>query len=407
MRAPKHQKGAILRAFIETMPAKKSITFVSPFAYSLLSDDAGCGSGGAERQFFLFGRSLTKIGWEVAFITDKANGIINREPRIFNVYYANFSYLGGSNLRIPLDWLSILRAMKSANSRYYVIKVPGHLLAPMSLFCKTHRRQLVFWTQMGFDADPNERSGLHPVANILQDWGLKRTHYVIAQTGDQKKAFKDNFGISAQVVPSICDTLIKNSSTATPSCHKEKQVDVLWVGNSLPKKRQEVFFELAKLLPERGLAIAINDGNLLRFMKAKEDAKRLRNVIFLGTIPPIEMESWFQRTRLFLNTSIQEGFPNTFLQAWMNGVPVISLNIDPDRIISRYMLGTVATTRLEIEGLREKFRSMAELLVPPIELLLNNVEIIEKIARRAQHYVTENHSPSVVVPKLCRVLQRE
>ena len=45
------------------------------------------------------------------------------------------------------------------------------------------------------------------------------------------------------------------------------------------------------------------------------------------------------------NTSKTEGgSPVTFIQAWMNSVPVISLNHNPDKILSKHKIGLHSQT---------------------------------------------------------------
>ena len=57
----------------------------------------------------------------------------------------------------------------------------------------------------------------------------------------------------------------------------------------------------------------------------------------------------FDRAKIFLNTSSIEGFPNTFLQAWIRGVPVVTF-FDPDSLVQRLQLGTVANS---VDEMRE------------------------------------------------------
>ena len=76
----------------------------SPFAYLLLSKDCAGSTGGAERQFFLFGRELEKKGWRVSFITERLNYGSPSSDHEFSVYHADFSYLGGSKLRMAYCW---------------------------------------------------------------------------------------------------------------------------------------------------------------------------------------------------------------------------------------------------------------------------------------------------------------
>ena len=381
---------------------KKSITFISPFAYPLLSKDCAGSTGGAERQFFLFGRELSKRGWRVSFITARPNYGSVSSDHGFSVYHADFSYLGGSNIRILPCWVSLWRAMKKANSNYYVLKVPGHLLAPMSIFCRLYSRRLVFWAQMTFDANPEERT-LNNIAGSLQDWGVRRADIVISQSSDQRSGFKKNYNIKSIVVPSICEKLSFPNSVESKINTVDNKSDLLWVGNSLKKKRQEVVFELAKLLPHRTFAIAMNKSDDVRFAEAAKEAEKLSNVNFLGAVPPVEMESWFQKAKLFLNTSIREGFPNTFLQAWMNGVPVVSLDIDPDKIIEKNRLGYVVNREGNIAG-HSDFENLAQETVDYVEKLLNDADIKQEMGKRAVLYVNQNHSPSLVIPGLVDAL---
>lgn len=381
--------------------SEKKICFVSPFAYPLLSKNSGS-TGGAERQFVLFGRELIKRGWRATFITDKSINQKLNEETIMPVYNASFSYMGGPKWQLIPNWISLWSAMKKADANYYVLKNPGHILPLLGLFCKLNKRKLIFWSQTSRDA-LIYRKGVSPLISRLHDIGLRMVEVVIAQTEEQRRNYETNYGIKAAIVPSICENLLPDTRKDEKN-DTEKDVDILWAGNSTYNKRQEVIIELAKLLPNRKFAIAMNLSDKKRFERASNEAQKLHNVIFLGTVPPFEMEKWFSKTKLLVTTSIIEGFPNTFLQAWMNEIPVISLNIDPDDIIKKFKLGFVLTNINKIMEISLNHTELAALFIEPIERLLNDKVLRNEMGKRGSEYVAKIHSPEVTIPQFIKAL---
>jgi glycosyltransferase involved in cell wall biosynthesis len=71
-------------------------------------------------------------------------------------------------------------------------------------------------------------------------------------------------------------------------------------------------------------------------------ARGLTNFEFLGELPNEQVLEQLERARVLVSTSEFEGLPNTFIEAWLRGVPVVSGRVDPDGLIARHGLGCVA-----------------------------------------------------------------
>ena len=112
-------------------------------------------------------------------------------------------------------------------------------------------------------------------------------------------------------------------------------------------------------------------------------AAALANVDYRGFVSYDQIGGFYQRARLLVHTSLREGFPNVFLQAWECGVPVVARNVDPDNVIVRYGLGRVS-------GCTERF-------INDVRELLTDETQRTAIGDACRDYLLHTHSPDVVI----------
>ncbi len=109
-------------------------------------------------------------------------------------------------------------------------------------------------------------------------------------------------------------------------------------------------------------------------------------------MPYSQINDHFKQASIFVSTSASEGFPNTFIQAWMNYTPVVSLNIDPDDVIKKYNLGLHSGT--------------FEQMVSDVNTLLGNDELRNDTGRSCRLYAEENHDIKEIVKKHIEVFEK-
>jgi glycosyltransferase involved in cell wall biosynthesis len=106
------------------------------------------------------------------------------------------------------------------------------------------------------------------------------------------------------------------------------------------------------------------------------------NLQLHGFLPHAEMLSEYRRAGILVNTSESEGFPNTFLEAWSNYVPVVSLKWDPDEIICRHKLGfhSKDANQMKLDIIR----------------LMNDGKLARELGLNGRRYVETHHSSKVI-----------
>ncbi|MFX0197724.1 MAG: glycosyltransferase family 4 protein [Candidatus Hodarchaeota archaeon] len=329
------------------------ICFVSnPIVDVLIESEKTKSIGGAELQMAFIGQGLKNKGYEISYAT-RACG--NSEDQIVNgmtVYKTFDSNAGVYGLRyfyprLYKTWM----ALKRARSDVYYVRCAGHLAGIVALYCKLNKKKFIFATAHDTDIIPDKIRLKSKRDKLLYCYGLRNADAVVVQSEKQKKLLWENFKRTGIVIRSF--------HPFNGKCVRQKREFILWVATIRAWKRPLQFIKLAKHFPEEqflmigGPAGFPTAAEKLLFKEIEEISQNISNLKFLGFQPFEKTESYFDKAKVFVNTSIYEGFPNTFLQAWRRGIQVISY-VDPDNIISQNKLGRVVATEGELsEALHE------------------------------------------------------
>jgi len=219
---------------------------------------------------------------------------------------------------------------------------------------------------------------------VLYRYGLLRADRVIVQTRKQQKMMKDGFGVDARILPMACPTPPEGRMKAA-NAEGSRKFRILWVGRISRIKRPEMILDIARMIPDVSFEIVGAPDQEDEYSRCLlQTARNFPNVTFHGRLPRDRMPDMFQSASLLCCTSAWEGFPNTFLEAWSYGLPVVS-TVDPDGLIGTEGLGAVigdpASARSAIEKLRR------------------DVEFRKSISENAWRYYLENHTLETVMPK--------
>lgn len=327
-----------MRADRQTSP---SICFVGLANLPVLAREYGShGVGGAELQQTLLAKALAAQGYDVSMVVADYGQPDGAAWDGIKTYKAYRMAAGIPVLRfIHPRWTGLWAALKRARADIYYTSCAGALLGQVVLFARLHGARVVFRIASNSDCDPASLLIRYWRDKRLYRYGLERADLVLAQTSGQQQALLKNFRRDSRVVPSMTDTNGRRPG------FEERDISVLWVGNIRALKRPELLLEAARKLPRLQFHIIGGPmpGSENLYEQVRAAASQVPNVRFHGPIPYQEVGEFYERARVFVGTSEIEGFPNTYLQAWARGTPVVAF-LDPEHLIARNGMGRAVTS---------------------------------------------------------------
>ncbi len=362
-----------------------SICIVSHNGYGAISGVTTGHIGGVERQTSLLSRWLAGRGHLVSFLTWNEGGPDEEMVDGVRVIKICGKDAGLAGLRfLHPKWTGLIKSLRKVNADIYYQNCGGCVTGQVAIWCRLHGKPFVFSLASDADCNPNLPELRTWRDRILYKHGLRVASHRVAQTATQSKRLAKHFGVDSQVIPmpapgpEPAENFSPNRTTGR----------IVWVGRVCRVKRPDVLLDIAAACPHLGFDVA---GPLYDDAYTRSVAKRanmLPNVRMLGAVPRGEISGLYRSASLLCCTSDYEGFPNTFLEAWSHGLPIVSM-VDPDNLIESRMLGRVG-------------RNTSALITGIGELLADPVCFTETSAR-VREYFLRNHSIETVIPRFERM----
>jgi glycosyltransferase involved in cell wall biosynthesis len=308
-------------------------------------------TGGAELQVSFIANELIRKGWNVEIVTikRKSKDYFHRPAVTGDVKY--FFYSKHKAFR-TLEFITVFLCLLKTRAHVYYQRTTSAHTGAVALFCRFFRKKMLFavasnndltrfFNSRNFQADAYKnkikalirKTDLFFVDCLIQK-GLKYSDVIICQTKDQQDKIGDDLKNKS--------VLIRNSFPISIPTVFTKENIIIWVGNLRKIKRPELFMRLAKEVHPEGWEYYIIGEireNQYDIIRQKND-----NFIYIGSLPFNETLIWFEKAKILVNTSESEGFTNTFIQAWLYRVFVMSLSVDPDKLLTHFEYGFCANS---------------------------------------------------------------
>lgn len=221
------------------------------------------------------------------------------------------------------------------------------------------------------------------VHNIMLSYTLKNATGVICQNKEQYEALKRFNLPNVEIIYNI-----QSKNFQSLNCNKKKKI--VWIAKFELAKQPEVFVGFAERFEDKDTTFAMFSSKCPQTAINTNLLERIKNnpriELFEGKDNMYINDFLCKSASILVNTSVSEGISNTFIQAWMRGIPVVSLNSNPDGWFDYNDIG----------GCCKGNQMMIDCLV---ENILHK-DNYERISKNSILFAENMFSPEIIAPQL-------
>lgn len=343
---------------------------------------------GVQVQTYYLAKGFASAGHEVTFVSEA------RPQRVKEESFGKLKVLRVNRRGWPLGFLitsfEIFRLLRRIRPDICYQRGRSYFGAVAAFACKLTGARFV-WASAGehgcrpgkYRRKLSERKNilkrilLFPDASIRDafiHYSIRNSHYCVVQTEMQRDELFRYFRKSGSIIP------VAMPHEKPRRRQAEERKTIFWLASVSAGKQPEIFVDLATRLSDLTECDFVMAGPASKSYRQKllKRATGVRHLQYLGPLPFGKTWDLFAKARVFVNTSLHssEGFPNTFVQSWFSGTPTVSLNIDPDQVISKGDLGSCSGS--------------VDKLCDDVRALIVDDALWERQSTNARRYAEEN-----------------
>jgi glycosyltransferase involved in cell wall biosynthesis len=315
------------------MLQKIKICFVQAYGYAVFNPKSKAKIGGAEVDLFNIATELAKdkrfdVYFLVADFGQKSLEIYNN-VKVVKTYSQKKSL---TNFFIAI--FKFYLRMAQINADIYFTANLSKYVGFTNFYCKTFKKIHIHRTEHQHQVNKQiilkqiKRGHIKYLIFLL---GYINVNHIVVQNVEDQEMLRKTFNYPSNVI---------RNSYPIQKVNNEKRKFILWIARSEKWKRPEIFIRLAEAFPKEEFIMIMPIADDQKFFNyIKSEASRVKNLQFIPGVPFSKVERYYKNAKIFVNTSLTEGFPNSFNQAMNYSTPLVSLNINPDDFINRYKVG--------------------------------------------------------------------
>ncbi len=368
----------------DSLISKNRVKLIMKIVVRMLRHPRGS-VGGAERQMELIGSELVKKNVDFHYISDK---IYDYQKKLEDINGIKVHFIGLNRNRsiggfkehirsivYAYDFFLFLKYIYIFNFDIYHLRGATEKVGAWAFFAKIIKRNKFVFTAAHINNCIPKSYPWGRFSSKIYEYGLKRADVVVVLANYMKNALYHNYGINSVVIKS-------GHPVPIGPFKKDDPPSILWIARPTDVKRPKLFLQIAQEISDLNIHFIligpVGPGDPMKKVFETFD-KRHKNFIYIHRVNPGEDNKYYEKASLFVNTSSTEGYPNSFIQAWLRETPVITLDVDPDCDICKNSLGYHAKGDLKK-------------LINEIKKLIENPSELKEMGRRCRQYAIKNHN---------------
>jgi glycosyltransferase involved in cell wall biosynthesis len=346
-------------------------------------------AGGAEVQQAILAKMLHGDGFQVSVLTadhGQPEVVDCQGVKVYRVRSPGNRGLRGLRFLYP-HMSDVVAGLRRIDADIIYFRVAGFRAAAAAWYARRYGKRFVYACASDLELLPDANWLPSLRESLPFRWALRSADAVLLQNARQEQLLAARHRGDGVIVPNCYAE--PEAKPGVPDGH------VLWVGTVKPIKSPERFVELAREHPAKRFVLVGGPNTQSRggqdyFRQVQLMAEAVPNLLLTGYVQYAEVGQYFDGASVFVNTSDVEGFPNTFLQAWIRGIPSLSF-VRPE--LRPGETGTILC------------KDMPD-LVSHVAALTSDAGVWQEASRACSAHFTDNHSVDIVLQHYRTLFER-